>query len=143
MSSNSKFDCQPCPNEYEYNPLSLIPCFCALPLGVGYRLKSPGFSNFLPYVDDFEEYLTNGLEFALTQLNIDSFIWEEGPRLKMNLKLFPNRASLFNGSEVLRIRSMFTGWLIPDSDLFGPYELINFTMGSYANGMSSRKYVTL
>ncbi|XP_020273382.1 probable LRR receptor-like serine/threonine-protein kinase At1g06840 [Asparagus officinalis] len=139
MSTNSNFRCQSCPTEldYEYNPKSSIPCFCAVPLGVGYRLKSPGLSDFLPYVDDFEEYLTNGLDIALYQLDIDSFIWEEGPRLKMNLKLFPDRASLFNASEVLRIRSMFTGWLIPDSDLFGPYELINFTLGSYAKVIPS------
>ncbi|KAK8515796.1 hypothetical protein V6N12_075817 [Hibiscus sabdariffa] len=31
-------------------------------------------------------------------------------------------------SEVQRIRGMFTGWLIPDSDIFGPYELLNFTL---------------
>ncbi|KAJ0978507.1 hypothetical protein J5N97_013981 [Dioscorea zingiberensis] len=32
---------------------------------------------------------------------------------------------------------MFTGWLIPDSDLFGPYELLNFTLGYYANVISN------
>ncbi|KAL8253115.1 hypothetical protein R6Q59_036808 [Mikania micrantha] len=31
-------------------------------------------------------------------------------------------------SEVLRIRSLFTQWEIPNSDIFGPYELLNFTL---------------
>lgn len=137
MLASSDFTCGPCPTEldYEYNPLSPLTCFCAVPLGVGYRLKSPGFSDFLPYVDEFEIYLTSGLDIVLYQLYLDSFVWEEGPRLKMNLKFFPDRASIFNMSEVLRIQSMFTGWLIPDSDLFGPYELLNFSLGSYEKGM--------
>lgn len=138
-SSNVTANCLPCPTdkEYEYNPFSPFYCFCSVPLHVGYRLKSPGFSDFNPYVQDFEKYLTSGLVLLLNQLYIDTFGWEEGPRLGMNLKLFPNNVDLFNSSEVLRIRSMFTGWLIPDSDLFGPYELINFTLGSYANVIPS------
>ncbi|KAM7521967.1 hypothetical protein LguiA_011869 [Lonicera macranthoides] len=50
----------------------------------------------------------------------------------MNLKIFPvyvdNSSYIFNRSEVLRIRSMFTGWLIPDSEIFGPYELLDFVL---------------
>ncbi|XP_039136107.1 probable LRR receptor-like serine/threonine-protein kinase At1g06840 [Dioscorea cayenensis subsp. rotundata] len=139
-SSNVTPSCQPCPTDedYEYNPLSPLSCFCSLPLHVGYRLKSPGFSDFNPYVQDFEEYLSSGLELLLYQLYIDTFSWEEGPRLGMNLKLFPSNGSRFNSSEVLRIRGMFTGWLIGDSDLYGPYELINFTLGSYASVIPSR-----
>ncbi|KAK3145227.1 hypothetical protein QOZ80_4AG0325740 [Eleusine coracana subsp. coracana] len=64
---------------------------------------------------------------------ISTFMWEEGPRLKMYLKLFPNNTAFFTASEVLRLRSLFTGWLIPDSDIFGPYELINFDPGWYSN----------
>ncbi|XP_020575326.1 probable LRR receptor-like serine/threonine-protein kinase At1g06840 [Phalaenopsis equestris] len=137
-SGNSKISCGPCPSDqgYEYNPLSPLSCFCSIPLEVGYRLKSPGFSNFLPYMDDFDGYLSSGLELALYQVFIDSFIWEEGPRLRMKLKLFPNNTNLFNDSEVLRIRGMFTGWLIPDSGIFGPYELLNFTLGFYSNVIS-------
>ncbi|KAL0911557.1 hypothetical protein M5K25_019706 [Dendrobium thyrsiflorum] len=136
-SGNNKTNCNPCPSDlgYEYNPLSPLFCMCAIPLEVGYRLKSPGFSDFRPYSDSFQLYLSSGLELALYQLFIDSFIWEEGPRLRMNLKLFPNNTSLFSDSEVLRIRGMFTGWLIPDSDIFGPYELLNFTLGFYSNGI--------
>ncbi|KAK8942838.1 putative LRR receptor-like serine/threonine-protein kinase [Platanthera zijinensis] len=134
-SNNSKTSCSPCPTDldYEYNPFSPIPCFCAVPFEVGYRLKSPGFSDFRPYIDRFEDYLTSGLELTLYQLVIDSFSWEEGPRLRITLKFFPNNTSLFSDSEVLRIRGMFTGWLIPDSDIFGPYELLNFNLGFYSN----------
>ncbi|XP_073113565.1 probable LRR receptor-like serine/threonine-protein kinase At1g06840 isoform X2 [Elaeis guineensis] len=137
-STNSKISCPPCPTDldYENNPLYPIPCFCSVPLALGYRLKSPGFSDFRPYEHSFEEYLTSGLLLYLYQLEIVSFLWEEGPRLRMYLKLFPN-ATLFNASEVRRIQDMFTGWLIPDSDIFGPYELLNFTLGSYGPVISN------
>ncbi|KAG0479109.1 hypothetical protein HPP92_013828 [Vanilla planifolia] len=116
-SGNSKINCSPCPTDlaYEYNPFSPIPCFCAIPLEVGYRLKSPGFYDFVPYINKFEVYLTSGLVLALYQLVIDSYIWVEGPRLGMKLKLFPSNTN---------------------SDIFGPYELLNFTLGSYLNVIS-------
>ncbi|KAK9124796.1 hypothetical protein Sjap_014398 [Stephania japonica] len=128
---------QSCPVDYEYAPESPVPCFCAAPLTVGYRLKSPGFSSFPPYEIMFETYLTSGLHLEIYQLHIVSFQWEEGPRLRMHLKLFPkfnNRTNVFNDSEVRRIQSMFTGWTIPDRDIFGPYELLNFILlGPYKN----------
>ncbi|XP_043697922.1 probable LRR receptor-like serine/threonine-protein kinase At1g06840 isoform X2 [Telopea speciosissima] len=136
-STSNTADCriQSCPeNEgYEYVPAAPLLCSCAAPLWVGYRLKSPGFSDFRPYKIMFDEYMSSGLNLALYQVVIDTFIWEEGPRLKMNLKLFPVNYT-FNTSEIKRIRGMFTGWKIPDSDIFGPYELLNFTLlGPYKN----------
>jgi serine/threonine protein kinase/Leucine-rich repeat (LRR) protein len=141
--SNSTAACKPqsCPSSsYEFAINSGDDCFCAAPLLVGYRLKSPGFTEFLPYKTSFEDYLSSGLVLNLSQLYIDSFRWEFGPRLKMSLKLFPvydaaqNNSNEFNDSEVLRLMSMFTQWNIPDSDIFGPYELLNFTLsGVYAN----------
>ncbi|XP_010522021.1 PREDICTED: probable LRR receptor-like serine/threonine-protein kinase At1g06840 isoform X2 [Tarenaya hassleriana] len=136
VSTNLTGACPPfgCPPPFEYSPHSPEPCFCAAPLLVGYRLKSPGFSDFLPYVNEFERYLTSGLKLNLYQLDIASFQWQKGPRLRMFLKLFPvvpptsNGSRIFNASEVRRIRSEFTGWNIPDSDVFGPYELISFTL---------------
>jgi hypothetical protein len=129
---------QSCPPPYEFS----LDCFCAAPLLVRYRLKSPGFSDFIPYINDFEEYLTTGLSINTSQLNF-TFQWEAGPRLRMNLKFFPvyfgpNSSHTFNETEVQRIKSMFTGWNIPDSDLFGPYELLNFNLGSYQNGKCRR-----
>ncbi|KAL2509785.1 Leucine-rich repeat protein kinase family protein [Forsythia ovata] len=55
----------------------------------------------------------------------------------MFLKLFPvagtDHSSLFNTSEILRIRSIFTTWELPRDDFYGPYELLNFTLvGPYS-----------
>lgn len=131
--------CGPCNTDlpFERVPMSPLPCFCAVPVYVDYRLKSPGFWNFIPYERQFQQYLSSGLSLSLYQLEVSSFMWEEGPRLKMYLKLFPNNTILFNSSEVSRLRGMFTGWQIPDSDIFGPYELINFDPGWYNNCMLS------
>ncbi|KAG2324034.1 hypothetical protein Bca52824_006762 [Brassica carinata] len=132
--TTSNTTCSVCPPPYELSPEPLRECFCAAPLLVGYRLKSPGFSDFVPYVSEFQQYITSGLSLNLHQLRIDSFRWQKGPRLRMYLKFFPiygsnpNNSFIFNRSEVRRIRGMFTGWNIPDEDLFGPYELMNFTL---------------
>lgn len=132
--------CAPCPTDLPFESIlkSPIPCFCGIPLYVDYRLKSPGFWDFVPYEAQFQTYLSSGLFLSSYQLEVTSFLWEEGPRLKMKLKLFPNNTVLFNSSEVLRLRDMFTGWLIADSDIFGPYELIDFIPGWYDNILSGR-----
>ncbi|KAF5177936.1 Leucine-rich repeat protein kinase family protein, partial [Thalictrum thalictroides] len=131
---------QSCPEFYEYVEESPVPCFCAAPLKVGYRMKSPGFSDFLPYENMFEINLTSGLGLDQYQLSIVSFIWEEGPRLRMYLNIFPeynNHSNTFNESEIRRIRSKFTGWNLHHNEIFGPQELLNFTLlGPYENGMS-------
>ncbi|KAK9941013.1 hypothetical protein M0R45_017643 [Rubus argutus] len=132
-STNSTASCpsQACPPPYEYLP---VVCFCAAPLPIEYRLKSPGFSDFRPYKSTFEEYLTSGLNLTLDQLDITSFVWQKGPRLQISLKLFPvyvanaNNNHTFNLSEVQRIIGKFTSWTIPDRDLFGPYELLQITL---------------
>ncbi|RDX76520.1 putative LRR receptor-like serine/threonine-protein kinase, partial [Mucuna pruriens] len=120
---------QACPPPYEYT----VECFCAAPLVVNYRLKSPGFSDFRPYMNAFQSLLSRGLNVRFNQLFINSFAWEEGPRLGMNLKLFPiyvdNRSShVFNTSEVLRIRNLFLDFKPPSNDLFGPFELLDFIL---------------
>jgi hypothetical protein len=137
--------CAP-PYEYLYSPTSPVACFCAAPLFVGYRLKSPGFIDFRPYISTFEEHMTSALHLFLYQLDIDSFEWEVGPRLRMNLKLFPvyaeNSNNIFNMSEVHRIFGIFTSWQFPDDDLFGPYELISFPLlGFYKDGLSRNPYL--
>ncbi|GMY05937.1 putative lrr receptor-like serine/threonine-protein kinase [Fagus crenata] len=90
-STNTTSVCpaQGCPPPYEYSPTSPVACFCALPLFVGYRLKSPGFSDFPPYRDTFQENVTTHLKLFLYQLHIDSLAWEEGNRLRMVLKFYP------------------------------------------------------
>ncbi|CAL9230464.1 unnamed protein product [Arabidopsis halleri] len=151
-STNSALDCPPlaCPTPdfYEYSPASPLRCFCAAPLRIGYRLKSPSFSYFPPYIDQFGEYVADFLQMEPYQFWIDSYQWEKGPRLRMYLKLFPKvnetYTRTFNKSEVLRIRGIFASWRFPGSDLFGPYELLNFTLQgpySYVNFNSERKGV--
>ncbi|XP_059305184.1 probable LRR receptor-like serine/threonine-protein kinase At1g06840 isoform X3 [Lycium ferocissimum] len=127
---------QACPtdNYYEFVPESPKPCFCASPLRIGYRLKSPSISYFDPYKKLFQFYVTSSLDLDLYQLRIDSYFWEKGPRLRMYLKLFPLvGVSTFNKSEILHISEVFASWKFPGSDLFGPYELLNFTLlGPYS-----------
>ncbi|KAM4083629.1 hypothetical protein ACJW30_08G073500 [Castanea mollissima] len=118
-----------CPPSYECSTTSTQSCICAAPLIVDYRLKSPGFTDFRPYIDDFEVYMTQGLHLYLNQLDFKNlWAWEEGPRLKITLKFFPENTSKFNSSELLRITSNFTSWKIPDSDIFGPYELLGLNL---------------
>ncbi|KAM3207876.1 hypothetical protein ACQJBY_062886 [Aegilops geniculata] len=139
-STNNNTLCPPCSTDLPHENIlrSPIPCLCAIPLHVDYRLKSPGFWDFVPYEAEFQHYLSSGLSLSSYQLEVSTFMWEEGPRLKMNLKLFPNNTPLFNSGEVLRLRDMFTGWLIADSDIFGPYELIDFIPGWYENVLPRR-----
>ncbi|XVF65979.1 hypothetical protein PTKIN_Ptkin09bG0294000 [Pterospermum kingtungense] len=121
-SNNSTASCpiQACPtdNFFEYVPASPLPCFCAAPLRIGYRLKSPSFSYFPPYIQPFEVYLTTSLNLSLYQLSIASYSWEKGPRLRMYLKLFPsikNNRSTFDENEIERIRQIYTSWSFPVS----------------------------
>ncbi|KAG2672788.1 hypothetical protein I3760_13G059500 [Carya illinoinensis] len=124
---------QRCPPPYEYSPTSPATCFCAAPLLIGYRLKSPGLSDFLPYRVEFENFLAPTLQLFQDQLHIDSFIWEERSRLRMYLKLFPvydaniSSPSSFNTSEVQRIQHTFVSWNISNHDVFGPYDVLDFT----------------
>lgn len=148
LISTNASQCYPqsCPYPYEYAPPSSpVPCFCAAPLLVGYRLKSPGFSDFPPYLDRFEVHLTSGLSLYPYQIDVGLPVWEYGPRLRMYLRIFPvyidNTSSLFNKSEVLRIWSDFTGWKISDTGIFGPYDLLNFTLlDPYKDGLSRHPF---
>ncbi|XVE80695.1 hypothetical protein DITRI_Ditri15bG0001500 [Diplodiscus trichospermus] len=129
QSSPFPYEPQSCPFPYECSPTSNLSCFCAAPLLVGYRLKSPCFLDFLPYRSRFQKHLTSILDLDIHQLYIDSLAWEKGPRLKMHSKLYPvYNLDMFNRSEVQRLRRMFTGWRIHLDNIFGPYELLNFTL---------------
>ncbi|XP_038719411.1 probable LRR receptor-like serine/threonine-protein kinase At1g06840 isoform X2 [Tripterygium wilfordii] len=141
-STNSTLTCPiyACPTDdfFEYVPASPVPCYCAAPLRIGYRLKSPSFSYFPQHISSFEKYLTSTLDLELYQLSINSFLWEAGPRLRMYLKIFPafnrSHSGVFNLSEIQRIRGRYTSWDFPRTDFFGPYELLNFTLlGPYSN----------
>lgn len=130
---------QSCPTSdfYEYVPESPLSCFCAAPIRIGYRLKSPSFSYFPPFVQAFGIYLTSSLALDAYQASVESYSFE-GRRLRMYVKLYPkvnnNHSNSFDQSEVQRIRGIFTSWRFPKTDFFGPYELLNFTLlGPYSN----------
>ncbi|KAL7095061.1 hypothetical protein ACP275_10G001600 [Erythranthe tilingii] len=139
--------CQPqsCPirDHFEYVPTLPNECFCAAPFGIGLRLRSPSISNFLPYRDEFDMFITTNvyvkpnLTLYKYQLYVDSIEWEAGPRLKMFLLFYPeytNNSNTFAESEIQAIANTFAGFTIPGSDIFGPYDLLNFTaQGPYSH----------
>ncbi|XP_011095176.1 probable LRR receptor-like serine/threonine-protein kinase At1g06840 isoform X1 [Sesamum indicum] len=136
---------QSCPiwNYFEYVPTLPNTCFCAAPFGVGLRLRSPSISNFLPYRAQFDQFITSNVyvkpnvHLNLYQLYVDSIEWEPGPRLRMFLLFFPeytNNSNTFNASVIQAIADTFARFTIPGSDIFGPYDLLNFTaQGPYSN----------
>ncbi|CAL5389035.1 unnamed protein product [Camellia sinensis] len=132
--SHANNSCQPqsCPlsDHFEYVPASPLNCFCAAPFGVGLLLRSPSISDFPPYRLQFEVYMTSNLGLELYQLSIDSILWQNGPRLRMYLKIFPqvNDSNEFNESQIQRIANQIATFAIPGNDTFGPYDLLNFTL---------------
>ncbi|KAE8721084.1 putative LRR receptor-like serine/threonine-protein kinase [Hibiscus syriacus] len=132
--SNSSDTCKnyscPLSDGYEYVP-DLPDCFCAAPLGVGLRLRSPPFIDFRPYIGPYKQYVTSNLRLELYQLYVDLFVWQQGPRLRLYLKFFPrdsNDTHKFNKTEIERIRDLIATFSINSSDIFGPYEVIDFTV---------------
>lgn len=104
-------------------------CLCTAPLLIDYRLKSPSFFFFTPYIEhQFKEYITTSLKLETHQLVIDRLVVENKLRLRMYLKLIPKGETKFNKSEVIRIRNWFTSWSFDGSDFFGPYELLDFPL---------------
>lgn len=105
------------------------------------RLRSPSFSQFRPYIDQFKAYINSSLEIDLYQLVIDKYIWQRGPRLNLFLKIFPkyrNGTSLFSTDEIQYICDQFATFEIPGNKLFGPYDLLNFSLrGEYSYSMYS------
>jgi serine/threonine protein kinase len=93
---------------------------------VGYRLKSPGFSVFDLYSQQFLAYLSSGLNLSHSQVVLQDYMWQQGPRLKMTIRLYPEGNHTFNQSEFDRLYNTFAAWRIPDSDLFGPFEFLSF-----------------
>lgn len=137
--------CPPtCPSQGNFRYLPTLPdeCFCAAPFGVGLRLRSPSISSFPQYLNTFLVYITSNVGLQPHQLYVDSILWEIGPRLKMFLLFFPNhnKSSVFETSEILDIAKAFSRFSIPGDDVFGPYDLLNFTAdGIYQGSMYASK----
>lgn len=104
-------------------------CLCTAPLSIDYRLKSPSFFFFTPYIkQQFMEYITTSLQLETHQLAIDRFVDENKLRLRMFLKIIPKNETIFNVSEVRRIRDRFLSWSFEKTDFFGPYEVLDFPL---------------
>ncbi|KAL5550408.1 hypothetical protein UlMin_000584 [Ulmus minor] len=140
-SSNSSTECPPhaCPthNFYEYVPDSPQPCFCAAPLRIWLMLRSPSISEFQAYIGDFKEYITSNFQLEPYQLVVDTYMWEEGPRLNVFLKFFPqfaNNTDQFNTSALQNLTERIASFTLPLNDTFGPSDFHEFILlGPYAN----------
>lgn len=131
---------QSCPlsENYEYVIGSPVPCFCAAPIGIGLRLRSPSFSDFRPYTVAYMLDVASNLGINLYQLSIESFSWQSGPRLAINMKVFPEySSSKFNTTELPRIVDFFATFSLDTDDSLGPYEIIYINLlGPYKDGNS-------
>jgi Leucine-rich repeat (LRR) protein len=101
-------------------------CHTCTPITVEYRLKSPGFLTFDNYEAAFVSYLSSGLNLTEDQVVIQQYTWQPGPRLNMTILLLPAVNNTFNETEFQRLYTAFSTWQMPDSTVFGPYELISF-----------------
>uniref|UniRef100_A0A1J3H5V9 non-specific serine/threonine protein kinase n=1 Tax=Noccaea caerulescens TaxID=107243 RepID=A0A1J3H5V9_NOCCA len=133
---------QSCPisENYDYVIGSPVPCFCAAPLRIGLRLRSPSFSDFRPYTVSYMLDVASNLGINMYQLSIDSFSWHTGPRLAINMKLFPEYSDLnrkFNTTELHRIVDFFATFSLVTDDSLGPYEIM------YINLLGPYRDVTL
>ncbi|KAJ7298559.1 hypothetical protein O6H91_Y545400 [Diphasiastrum complanatum] len=104
-------------------------CQCAPVIRIDCRLKSPGFVSFDKYLQDFQSYMSKGLNLSVGQVTVESYNWGAGPRLHFVLAVFPSTTQThlsFNYQEVKAIFLQFASWEIPDSPVYGPRELLVF-----------------
>ncbi|KAJ8533748.1 hypothetical protein K7X08_007072 [Anisodus acutangulus] len=126
---------------FEHVPALIDDCFCAAPFGVGLLLRSPSISDFPPHHSDFEQWIIKSIDLNHYQIHIPSVAWQSGPRLRMFLKFFPPRTNdsrtndfgKFNDSEIVRIANKFAIFNLTGTDIFGPYDLLNFTAMGYSS----------
>ncbi|KFK24692.1 hypothetical protein AALP_AA8G012400 [Arabis alpina] len=128
-------DCkrQSCPisENYDYVIGSPVPCFCAAPLGIVLRLRSPSFSDFRPYTVAYMVDVASNLGINRYQVSIESFSWQSGPRLAINMKIFPEYSDLnrtFNSTELQRIVDFFATFSLDTDDSLGPYEIMDISL---------------
>jgi len=112
------------PSETEYPSYT---CFSCENITVGFCLVSPSFSLFDRYESAFVSWISAGLNLTQLQVFLRSYMWQEGPQLVLTILLFPDKnRTRFADAEFDRLYNSFTQGQIPDSKLFGPYELLSF-----------------
>ncbi|KAL1197155.1 putative LRR receptor-like serine/threonine-protein kinase [Cardamine amara subsp. amara] len=140
-NSTTGEDCkrQSCPlsENFDYVIDSPVKCFCAAPIGIGLRLRTPSFSDFRPYRVAYmlDVASTANLGINSYQISIESFSWQLGPRLSMDMKIFPEYNDLirkFNTTEAQRIVDFFATFTLDTDDSLGPYEIIYINTGVYS-----------
>lgn len=110
-----------------YDEYRLNSCSACENITVGVRLVSPSFTLFDRYDTAFVSYLSAGLNLTQLQVVLRDYTWQPGPRLAMTILLFPpTNVTRFVESEFNRLYTSLSGWLIPESDVFGPFELTTF-----------------
>ncbi|CAM6090704.1 unnamed protein product [Calypogeia fissa] len=137
-ASPDQNSCSACKAPYALAPLSQSNgCQCALPITVQWQLESPSFYVFDPYVQQLQAYLATGLNVDVNQVQIQNYVYRPSYRLLFTILLFPPGAQ-FDDSEAARIYSVFANWKLPSSVLFGPYDLISFSVpAKVSSGKSS------
>lgn len=128
-SSTCVLPAEPVPSAAENRNI----CFCATPIIVGYRLKSPSFAFFTAYVTQYQDWIASGINLSTDQVHVESFFKMPGPRFESRLKIFPSWETglhSFNENEIMTIYGIFSDWKLPANNLFGPQELRYFQYGS-------------
>lgn len=95
------------------------------------RLKSPSFTFFDSFQNEFSSLVTGVLQLNESQVHIGQFEWQPGPRLHMLVYLFPVNAT-FDPTEYERLFKIVANWELSAGSewslsVIGPYELLNFS----------------
>ncbi|CAK9204441.1 unnamed protein product [Sphagnum troendelagicum] len=106
-------------------------CQCATPIAVVIRLKSPAFTFFDRFEQEFLSLVSSALNISLSQLEMWQLNWDAaGKRLEMTLLIFPLN-STFDTAEFQSVYNEFASWDLSQGSnwslsVIGPYELIMF-----------------
>lgn len=108
-------------------------CRCATPIELQIRLKSPSFSFFERFKNEFYGLVTKQLNLTDSQVHLGKYEWQAGPRLFMLMYLFPVNQT-FDPTEYERLFKFVANWdMSADADwalsVIGPYELLSFREG--------------
>lgn len=106
-------------------------CRCAKPIEMDIRLKSPSFTFFSRFKNEFYSLVTNVLRISESHLQIGVLEWQPGPRLFMVIYIFPLNET-FSRTEYERIFKIVANWEMSAGSewslsVIGPYELLYFT----------------
>jgi hypothetical protein len=116
-------------------------CQCATPIAVVMRLKSPAFTFFDRFEQEFLSLVSSALSISLSQLEMWQLNWDAaGKRLEMTLLIFPLN-STFEPAEFQSVYNEFSNWNLSQGSnwslsVIGPYELIMFNAGWLLLSMS-------